>query len=120
MATSLAGVTGLVAPHSAFQSHTSEDGYRLWLRYASPGEAASRRYRRAIRQIVVQGKSSSAEAIRKELTSARSTILGEEVRVAGDQIGNGALIVGTPTNSSAIQGLRWQKDLAGVGPEGYL
>ena len=120
MATSLASVAGLVARHSPFQAQTAEDGYRLWLRYASPGQAASARYRRAIRQIVVQGKSDTAEAIRRELTSAFSTMLGEQVPIASDRFGSGAVIVGTPTNSPAIQRLRWQTDLARVGPEGYL
>ena len=120
MATSLAGVAGLVARHPPPQTQGAEDGYRLWLRYASPGEAASERYRRAIRQIVVQGKSGTAEVIRKELTLAFSTMLGEQVPLAGDRFGSGAVIVGTPTNSPIVQRLRWQTDLARVGPEGYL
>jgi alpha-glucuronidase len=118
--TSLAGVAGLVARHPPPQTQAAEDGYRLWLRYASPGGAASERYRRAIRQIVVQGKSGTAEVIRKELTLAFSTMLGEQVPLAGDRFGSGAVIVGTPTNSPTIQRLRWQTELARVGPEGYL
>jgi alpha-glucuronidase len=120
MATSLASVAGLVARPSPFQGQTTEDGYRLWLRYASPGEAASARYRRAISQIVVQGKSGTAEAIRKELTSAFATILGEPVPLASDRFVSGAVIVGTPTNSPAVQRLRWETDLARAGPEGYV
>jgi alpha-glucuronidase len=116
----LAGVAGLAARMTSPQTLTPEDGYRLWLRYGSPGEAASLRYRRAIRQIVVQGKSDTAEAIRKELATALPTILGQEISAASQKIGRSALVVGTPTNSAAIQGLRWQKDLSRMGPEGYL
>ncbi len=120
MAASLAGVAGLVARHPPPQTQTAEDGYRLWLRYAPPGEAATEEYRRTIRQIVVQGKSSTAQAIRNELTTAFSNILGEPITSAQEKFGRGALIVGTPANSPAIQGLRWQSDLDKLGPEGYV
>ena len=120
MAASLAGVAGLVARHPPPQTQTAEDGYRLWLRYAPPGEAATEEYRRTIRQIVVQGTSSTAQAIRNELTTAFSNILGEPITSAQEKFGRGALIVGTSANSPAIQGLRWQSDLDKLGPEGYV
>lgn len=118
VATSLAGVAGLVARPAA-QRPVPEDGYRLWLRYAPPGEAAAR-YRRAVRQIVVQGSSRTAHATRQELTSAISQMLGATVPDVQQGWGPGALIVGTPANSAAIRALGWQADLARAGAEGYV
>ena len=44
----------------------AEDGYELWLRYASPGAIVSR-YRAALGQVLVEGSSPTSEAIRAEL-----------------------------------------------------
>ena len=46
----------------------NEDGYKLWLRFAPPGESATR-YRQALRQVVVEGDSPTMRIIRDELTA---------------------------------------------------
>lgn len=95
-----------------------EDGYKLWLRYAPPGDAAER-YRGAITQFVVEGSSATAEVIRKELTTAASQLLGRTIRSATD-ISAGAVVVGTPGNSPIIRQLGWQTDLTQAGRDGYV
>jgi len=100
------------------QSPLPEDGYKLWLRYAPPGDAAER-YRGAITQIVVEGSSATAEVIRKELTTAASQLLGRTIRSATD-ISAGAVVVGTPGNSPLIRQLGWQTDLTKAGRDGYV
>jgi len=47
-----------------------EDGYRLWLRYAPPGEIA-KRYRRIVRRIQVEGTSATCGIIRDEFPSEK-------------------------------------------------
>ncbi len=76
--------------------------------------------RRALRQIVVQGTSSTSHVIRQELTAALSSMLGGPPPPVQQGLTRGALVVGTPANSPAIQGLRWQSDLAKLGAEGYV
>ena len=58
--------------------------------------------------------------IRQELTAALSSMLGGPVPAVEQALTAGALVVGTAANSPAIQGLRWQADLAQLGPEGYV
>lgn len=124
VATSLAGVAGLVAGSAGAASEApselpAEDGYKLWLRFASPGEAAAG-YRDALRQIVVEGNSSTALIIRKELTSATWTLLGAAVPAVQAGVRDGAVVVGTPANSPVIRGLGWGAELTKAGPEGFI
>lgn len=128
VAIGLAGVAGLCTPRVPAAHAQSpvdraslpdEDGYRLWLRYAPPGNAAAQ-YLQTVRQIVVEGQSPTAGIIRAELTSACSSMLRQSVPAAGDRISDGAIVVGTPANSPAIRGLGWKRDLAKAGPEGFV
>src|SRR5262245_44403322 len=78
--TSVAGIAGLSISSRldaalAAQGMPAEDGYKLWLRYAPPGEAATQ-YRRLVRTLVVQGESLTARVIREEMTSAIGSMLG--------------------------------------------
>src|SRR5439155_11945456 len=92
---------------------------KLWLRHAPPGEATAR-YRQAIRQIVVEGTSGTAHVIRTELSSALASMFGVAIPAPKPGIPDGAVVVGTPKNSAAIRGLRWEADLAKAGPEGFV
>jgi alpha-glucuronidase len=127
VAAGLAGVAGLCArpalatdPRSeAIQPQlASDDGYRLWLRYTSPGEPVTQ-YRRLTR-LIVEGDSPTARIIRKELTSATATILGSPIPMGQSGLADGALLIGTPGNSALIRALAWKADLAKLGPEGYV
>ena len=121
--TTAAGVTGLFVGREhlvgAAAPPAGEDGYKLWLRYAAAGPAAAG-YRQAIRQIVVEGTSRTAQVTRAELTTALAAMFGSPVLANRQAIPDGALIVGTPANSPAIRGLGWAADLAKAGPEGFV
>jgi alpha-glucuronidase len=121
VATSLASVAGLAADPLGAQ-HASlppEDGSKLWLRYASPGEISAS-YRRVIRHIIAEGRSRTADVTRHELSAALSTLLGTPVPVDARGLQHGAVIVGTPANSPAIRSLGWKRDLVRLGPEGFI
>jgi alpha-glucuronidase len=124
--TSLTGVAGLCAARTIGATvrddgapPANEDGYRLWLRYAPPAERVPA-YRRALRQIVVDGPSATAAATRAELSMGLASMLGGAVADGGAGLGDGALVVGTPNTSPAIKALGWERDLTGAGPEGYV
>jgi alpha-glucuronidase len=130
VAAGLAGAAGLcVGPALASAGQAAgtaasplepEDGYKLWLRYASPGDAAAG-YRRAIAGVLVEGNSPTAQVTRAELATALPRLLGAAVPdLASRGLAAGALIVGTPASSPAIRGLNWSGDLTTAGPEGYI
>ena len=96
-----------------------EDGYKLWLRYAPPEDAA-KNYRKVVRQIRVDGTSPTAGIIRDELRSATSAMLGGAVPLGEKVLAEGAIIVGTPANSGLIHDLNWAADLGAVGDEGFI
>ncbi|PYS66990.1 MAG: alpha-glucuronidase, partial [Acidobacteria bacterium] len=98
----------------------AEDGYRLWLRYDSLPESAAKQYREKIQSIVVAGDSGTSAAIRSELTSALTGLLGKAPKVSPSPMSNGLLLVGTPSSSSLIKNLRWENELYKLGTEGYI
>ncbi len=123
VATSVTGIAGLYGGSAPARRTASpladEDGYKLWLRYAPPGEAAAR-YRKTLRQLVVQGSSETSRVIRIEVSSAIAGMLGVDLPTATQPAEGGALVIGTPEGSSAIRGLGWQSDLVKAGPEGFV
>ena len=126
VATTLTGVAGLCATRSWAAGDVvqpqlaAEDGYRLWLRYAPPEAAAAARYRSAIRQILVEGRSPTARILRAELSSGIGSLVGSSVPADRDDVQDGALLVGTPDTSAAIRALGWSADLTRAGREGYV
>jgi alpha-glucuronidase len=126
VATSLVGMAGLCTtagtssalPFQAGVPVAPEDGYKLWLRYAPPGESAAA-YRQAIRSLHVEGTSPTAAIVRSEIDSALTSMLGAAPSTAST-FGDGALIVGTPASSKAIRALGWNAELAKLGPEGFI
>ena len=86
VATGLAGAAGLCVAGYPTESRAAEtpaplpdeDGYKLWLRYAPPGDAA-KNYRKVVRQIRVDGASATCGIIRDELRSATAAMLGEAI-----------------------------------------
>jgi alpha-glucuronidase len=125
----LAGVAGLCATpgltpspaetRAAQSPPSDEDGYRLWLRYAPPGDAVAT-YRRMVQHVLVEGASPTADAIRAELSAALISMLGTPPPVAREALADESLVIGTPANSPAIRSLGWTPDLASAGPEGYV
>jgi alpha-glucuronidase len=125
--TSLAGVAGLsVASHlstgAAAQALPAEDGYKLWLRFAPPGdESLQQQYRNKTRGLVVEGKSETARIIADEVYRALTAMkaLGIKTREGPPPVG-GQLVIGTPENSPLIRNLGWTDALVKLGPEGYI
>jgi alpha-glucuronidase len=125
--TGLAGAAGLYVgayaiPSVAVEARVQlpdEDGYKLWLRYAPPGDAA-KSYRKIVQQIHVEGPSATAGIIRDELRSAITAMLGTAVSLNENVLAPGTVIVGTPGNSSLIRELNWTADLNAAGDEGFI
>ena len=127
VAAGMAGAAGLCAggigsrglASEALAPLPKEDGYKLWLRYAPPGEAA-KNHRPAVRQIRADGASATAGIIRAELASATTAMLGKAVSLDKNELQDGAVIVGTPGNSALIRDLNWAADLRASGEEGFV
>ena len=127
VATGVAGVTILSVSSLRAATDTDapepqppgEDGYKLWLRYAPPGDAA-KNYRKAVRQIRVDGASATGGIIRNELRSATTAMLGGAVPLSEGALQDGAMIVGTPGNSALVRDLNWAADLRAIGEEGFV
>lgn len=99
----------------------NEDGYELWLRYPLINNpAVLDTYRQTIRQIVIESSSPTLRAAQDELERALSDLLGEVIPVNQTGTEIGTVVVGTPDNSSLIQGLALQNVLEGCGDEGYV
>jgi len=133
VASGLAGFAGAFGraptPRPATEAHApaqrqakplpSEDGSKLWLRYAPPGEAADA-YRRTIRQVFVEGRSATAQATLDELRTGFTSVLDTATPAVRERLQDGAVVVGTPETSPAIRGLNLDTDLGAVGREGFL
>jgi alpha-glucuronidase len=96
-----------------------EDGYKLWLRYAPPGDAA-KNYRKTVRQIHVEGSSPTSQIIRDELRKATLSLLGQAAPLNENGLAAGSVVVGTPGNSKLVRDLNWTADLASAGDEGFI
>src|SRR5262245_14735992 len=97
----------------------AEDGYRLWLRYDQLPKQMIDNYRPRVTSIVAPGGSATLDAIRAELVNGCEGLLGGSVPVA-DKVGrDGAIVVGTPKSSPLIAGLKWERQLAELGDEGF-
>jgi alpha-glucuronidase len=99
----------------------NEDGYELWLRY-TPVEDSDvlTAYRTAIAQIVMDASSPTLLAARDELERGLSGLLGKQIPTVQQITQNGALVVGTPKNSSLSTNLDLREKLAQVGDEGFV
>lgn len=97
----------------------AEDGYRLWLRYDALPAPQITAYRARARSLVVNGNSARLDAIRSEMETGLSGLLGEKIRVS-ETIDEGAVIVGTPRSSALISGLKIENQLSKLGGEGYI
>lgn len=97
------------------------DWYDLWLRYTPVSDAALRQeYRARATEVVVQGASPVAGSARDELRRGLSGLLEVEVPASAQVTRDGAVIAGCPAFSPLIAGLGWEKELAGVGDEGFI
>src|SRR5262249_7276230 len=97
----------------------AEDGHRLWLRYDPLPKQTVDNYRTLVTSIVVPGESATLEALRRELAGGCARLLGREVPVAQEIDRDGAVVVGTPQSSSLVASLKWERQLAALGREGF-
>lgn len=99
----------------------AEDGYRLWLRYEFIKDKPVRTgYQQAISAIIAEGGSPTILAAGKELHRGLSQLLGTPLPLSREVAGKGAVVIGTPANSSLIRGLNIEDKLKGLGSDGYL
>ncbi|MBV9548956.1 MAG: alpha-glucuronidase [Alphaproteobacteria bacterium] len=113
IAIAFACLLGMSAPALA------ENGYDLWLRY-KPVDAAHRAAYRAANAVWVPGtvlSSVTLEAAAAELQQGVVELLGNSV-LRCCSLGDGAVVIGTPSSSRAIAGLHL--DLSAAGDEGYV
>jgi alpha-glucuronidase len=98
----------------------ADDGYRLWLRYDPLPAQLSETYRRQLTSVTVPGDSATLLAAREELVMGLSGLLSQRIPVIQSIERDGVILCGTPRTSSFIANLGWRRDLAAVGPEGYI
>jgi alpha-glucuronidase len=111
----LVGVMGVAAAIEA------ETGYDLWLRYRKVTDPALlRTYRESVTSIVVRPGSPTGRAGATELQRGLTGLLGASVPVEDQVRGDGALVLGTPSTSSAVAALNWLDTLRPLGEDGYV
>ncbi len=96
----------------------SEDGYRLWLRYAALPEKSAEIYRAQIKSLIVQDSSPTLDAARNELETGLNGLLKIKISDTQNSL-DGALIVARK-NSPLIADLKLEKQLAALGNEGFI
>ena len=128
VATGLAGIAGLsissrLDAESFLQpALPAEDGYKLWLRYAPPGDAAVQQFRT---RCGPDGRRHFADAADHRRRNARCARVDEGASDNRTRHGLRLLPVAKsssarPQSSPLIRCLGWKDDLAKVGPEGYI
>src|SRR5688572_24673015 len=99
----------------------AEDGYDLWLRYHRVADAARlQQYQAAIGELLVEGRSPTAQAVTNELQRGLTGLLGRSVPVVTRVARDGVVIAGIPAQSPAVAGLGLDADLRDAGAEGYI
>jgi alpha-glucuronidase len=96
----------------------AEDGYDLWLRYGPIEPAWAARYRPVTAEIVGSTDSPVMAAAAAELDRGLRGLLGSAPPHAANADRDGAILIGTPTNSLAIA--RLDLPLGPLGGEGFL
>jgi alpha-glucuronidase len=95
----------------------ADDGYRLWLRYEQLPSPSLATYRARIKSIAVEGNSATFDVIRGELRQGCAQLLGKPIEV-GDR-DEASVVVGLPQTSTLISNLQWERELKGMGAEGF-
>lgn len=99
-------------------SVAAKDGYQLWLRFDSlPAEAAAA-WGSHVQAAMVPGNTATLIALRNELISGCSGMLGTDVSAVDEIDRDGVIIAGTPESVPMLAEM--SGELAQLGPEGYL
>jgi alpha-glucuronidase len=117
-------------PLCAAVSVRADDGYRLWLRYDPLPANVVKDYRPRVTSVVVEGKSPTLDAVRTELVTGLTGLLGSAVPLAENVERDGAVVVTTlrpqplvsipPVPEPLFFRLKWERKVAALGPEGFL
>lgn len=84
----------------------AENGYDLWLRYVKISEASVlAQYKTSATQIIVEGTSETMAAVKSELSKGLDGLLEQTTPKQTSVTADGAIIVGTPSNSDIIKGI---------------
>ena len=97
---------------------SSEDGYRLWLRYVPVQGAWLTAYRGSATELAGVASSPTLRAAQAELLHGLTGMLGRTPARADAVTQDGAIVFGTPTSSALVRSLPLA--LARVGDEGYV
>ena len=99
----------------------AEDGYELWLRYHRVADAARlKQYQASIGELLVEGRSPTAQAVSGELQRGLAGLLGRSVPIVTRVTRDGVVIAGVPAQSPLVAGLGLDADLRDAGAEGYI
>jgi alpha-glucuronidase len=99
-------IAGIILILTMASSLCAETGYSLWMRYVAMTDAVLRdQYRASATQIVVQGTDSTHTALRTELKNGIDSLLSQNTPTSSSVTLDGAVVAGTPTSSSIINGL---------------
>ncbi|MBN2189208.1 MAG: hypothetical protein JW699_07125 [Chitinispirillaceae bacterium] len=99
-------IAGIVLALTITSSLCAETGYSLWMRYVAMTDTVLRnQYRTSAMQIVVQGTDSTHIALRTELKNGIDSLLSQNTPLSTSVTMDGAVVAGTPTSSSIINGL---------------
>jgi alpha-glucuronidase len=96
----------------------AEDGHELWLRYRALDASLVSSYRPALTALVAGGGSPTLQVARDEIVLGLGGLLGRPIPVSAQIVGDGALVLGTPTSSPFIA--RLDLPLRQAGAEGYV
>ena len=103
------------------KSKSSEDGYKLWLRYVPVADAEWLEvYRAAVKCIVARATSPTLSVALEELRGGLQGLLDKSVSISDDLNQPGVLIVGTLENYPEIEMLSLDEELAQINDEGYV
>lgn len=96
----------------------AEDGYALWLRYASIEPALVADSRTRLTEVVAPDRTPTQRVAREELERGLRGLTGNAPRMRVATAANASLVLGTPQSSTLIAPFREEIDL--LGDEGYL
>lgn len=99
----------------------ADDGYRLWLRYdliSDPRVLGS--YQKWVSGWIIEGSSPSSIVTANEMKNGLNGLLGKNIERVSAINRDGIIVAGTPENSAIISSLKLNKQLSGIGSEGYI
>ncbi|MEO8110089.1 MAG: alpha-glucuronidase family glycosyl hydrolase [Ginsengibacter sp.] len=101
-------------------SSYAEDGYRLWLRYDNVDDAKLLvQYQHAITGIQLNAVSPTLQVAKEELIKDLQGLLDKKI-VEQKTTANGTIVGGTPASSVEIQNFFSEKEMDGLGEEGFI